>query len=179
MQPVQALLYLTDTVIQIFSLLILLRVLLQLIRADYYNALVQIIVRFTDPVLKPARKLIPSIGRLDMAGVVCFIGLQALALLLRLVANQAELPWGAILFLAIQRSIQTLLMTYLILIIANVLISLFGQRARHPIIPLIYQLTEPVLGRIRRVIPAIAGLDLSPLVAIIGIQFLMILIGWR
>ncbi len=179
MQPVQAFLYLFDTIIQLFALLILLRILLQLVRADYYNTLVQIIVRFTDPVLKPLRKLIPSIGRMDMAGVVCFVALQALALVLRLVANQAELPWQAIIYLAVQRSVQTVLMTYMVLIIANVLISLFGQRARHPIIPLIYQLTEPVLGRIRKVIPPIAGLDLSPLVAIIGIQFLMILIGWR
>lgn len=179
MQPVQAFLYLADTLIQLFSLVLLLRILLQLVRADYYNQLVQVIVRVTDPVLKPARRIIPSIGRLDMAGVVCFVALQMLALALRLLANQGSWSWLTLLFHAIQRSIQTLLMLYLVLIIVNVLISWFGQNARHPIIPLIYQLTEPVLRPIRRVLPNLAGLDLSPLVAIIGIQFLMVLIGWR
>ncbi|MFW5816512.1 MAG: YggT family protein [Wenzhouxiangella sp.] len=48
---------------------------------------------------------------------------------------------------------------------------------RHPIVPLIFQLTEPVLAPIRRVLPSLGGLDLSPLVAIIGIQFLIILLG--
>ncbi len=177
MQPIAAFLYLADTIIQIFSLLLLLRVLLQLVRADYYNTLVQIIVQITDPVLKPARKLIPSVGRVDMAGVVCFFSLQLLALLLRYLANDAPIHWGNLLFHALQRSIQSVLITYLVLIIANVLISWFGQRARHPIIPLIYQLTEPLLGRIRKVLPGFGGLDLSPLVAIIGINFLMILIG--
>ncbi len=179
MQPVQAFLYLTDTVIQLFSLTLLLRIILQLIKADYFNTLVQIIVRITDPVLKPARKVIPSIGRLDMAGVVCFVALQMLALTLRFLANDAALNWGLLLYLAVLRSIQTVLMMYLVLIIVNVLISWLGQNVRHPIIPLIYQLTEPVLRPIRRVLPNLAGLDLSPLVAIIGIQFLMILIGWR
>lgn len=179
MQPVQAFLYLADTIIQLFSLTLLLRILLQLIKADYFNTLVQVIVRITDPVLKPARKVIPPIGRLDMAGVVCFVALQVLALTLRFLANGAELEWGLLLYLAVMRSIQTVLMMYLVFIIANVLISWFGQNARHPIIPLIYQLTEPVLRPIRRVLPSLAGLDLSPLVAIIGIQFLMILIGWR
>lgn len=179
MQPIQALLYLADTLIQLFSLVLLLRVLLQLVRADYYNQLVQIIVKVTDPVIKPIRRVIPSLGRLDMAGVVCFVALQMVALILRLWANQANIEWGVLLSHAIQRSVQTLLMTYLILIIANVLISWLGQNARHPIIPLIYQLTEPVLRPIRRVLPSLGGLDFSPLAAIIGIQFLMVLIGWR
>lgn len=179
MQTVQAFLYLADTIIQLFSLTLLLRILLQLVKADYFNTLVQIIVRITDPVLKPARKIIPSIRRLDMAGVVCFVALQLLALVLRFWANEAELQWGVLFYLAIQRSIQTVLMMYLVLIIVNVLISWFGQNARHPIIPLVYQLTEPVLRPIRQILPSLAGMDLSPLVAIIGIQFLMVLIGWR
>lgn len=179
MQPIQALLYLSDTIIQMLALLLLLRVLLQWVRADFYNTLVQIIVRLTNPILLPIRKVIPSMGRLDIPGVVCFYTLHLLAYLLRFAASDIDLSWGRILFLAFQRSVHTVLMTYLILILANVLISWFGQKARHPIIPLIYQLTEPVLRSIRKILPNFAGLDLSPLVAIIGINFLMILVGWR
>ncbi|MEM1080002.1 MAG: YggT family protein, partial [Pseudomonadota bacterium] len=65
------------------------------------------------------------------------------------------------------------------LILIEVILSWVGGALRHPIIPLIYQLTQPVLAPIRRLIPPIGGIDLSPLFAIIGIQFFMILIGLR
>ena len=59
-----------------------------------------------------------------------------------------------------------------------VILSWVGGRVRHPIIPLIYQLTEPVLRPFRKVIPSIAGIDLSPLFALIAIRFLLLLLGW-
>ena len=70
-----------------------------------------------------------------------------------------------------------LLWTYFILIIAMVVLSWFGQSWRHPIIPLVYQLTGPVLRPIQRVIPPISGIDLAPLFALIIIRFLLLLIG--
>jgi YggT family protein len=72
----------------------------------------------------------------------------------------------------------TLLMTYFILVIAIVILSWIGARARHPLIPLLYQLTEPVLRPFRRFVPPIAGIDLSPLFALIMIRFLLLLLGW-
>jgi YggT family protein len=71
-----------------------------------------------------------------------------------------------------------LLMTYFFLIIASVILSWVGGQMRHPVIPLVYQLTEPVLRPFRKVIPPIGGLDLSPLFALIAIRFLLLLIGW-
>jgi YggT family protein len=72
----------------------------------------------------------------------------------------------------------TLLWTYFFLIIVMVILSWVGQRLRHPAIPLVYQLTEPVLAPIRKVIPAVAGFDLSPLFALIAIRFLLLLLGF-
>jgi YggT family protein len=74
--------------------------------------------------------------------------------------------------------VMTLLMTYFFLIIVAVIISWLGQRMQHPAIPLVYQLTEPVLRPFRKVIPPIAGIDLSPLFALIAIRFLILLLGW-
>jgi len=65
----------------------------------------------------------------------------------------------------------------MVLIIVAVILSWVGQGFRHPIVPLVFQLTDPVLAPIRRVLPALGGFDLSPLVALIGIQFLLILLG--
>jgi YggT family protein len=70
-----------------------------------------------------------------------------------------------------------LLVFYMIMILIGVILSWVGQGVRHPLIPLVYQLVDPVLAPIRRVLPDLGGIDLSPLVAIIGIQFLIILLG--
>jgi YggT family protein len=69
-------------------------------------------------------------------------------------------------------------MTYFFLIIAAVLVSWLGQGLRHPFVPLLQQLTEPVLRPFRRFVPPIAGIDLSPLFALIAIRFLILLLGW-
>jgi YggT family protein len=71
-----------------------------------------------------------------------------------------------------------LLMTYFLLVIAAVILSWVGTAGRHPVVPLVYQLTEPVLRPFRKIIPPIAGIDLSPLFALIAIRFLLLLIGW-
>ena len=88
----------------------------------------------------------------------------------------AALP-EIVLFAAISL-VAMLLWIYFILIIVEVILSWVGQHFRHPIVPLVYQLTGPVLRPIRRIIPPIAGIDLSPIFALIAIRFLLLLIGW-
>lgn len=178
MQFQQAFAHLLETLISLYAGLVVLRALLQWSRADYHNQVSRIIVLLTDPVLAPLRKLLPVIGRIDMASVIMVVVLQWIAINLRLWLLPTSVSWLTSLHWALLKSLHLLLMTWMILIIASVVISWIGQQARHPIIPLIYQLTEPLLRPLRRSIPTLAGLDFSPLVAILLLQFLMILIGW-
>jgi len=83
-----------------------------------------------------------------------------------------------LLLFAVQKLLVTLLVTYFVLIIARVLVSWIANQSRHPLIPLIYQLTEPVLRPISRFLPPIGGIDLSPLIALIALRFLLLLLGW-
>ncbi len=83
-----------------------------------------------------------------------------------------------VLVYSVIKLLMMLFVTYMVLIIVSVILSWFGGRARHPIVPLIFQLTEPVLRPFRKIIPPIAGIDLSPLFALIAIRFLMLLLGW-
>ena len=71
-----------------------------------------------------------------------------------------------------------MLWLYFFLILAVVILSWLGGRVQHPIVPLTYQLTEPVLRPFRKLIPPIGGIDLSPLFAIIAIRFLILLLGY-
>ena len=175
---VNALSYLIGTLIDLYVAAVLLRLLLQMVRADFYNPLCQFLMKVTNPVLLPMRRVIPSIGRLDTASVILMLVLEILGVwIISRIGSTAMNLQQIVAFSAI-KLIMTLLMTYFFLIIASVILSWVGQRMRHPIIPLVYQLTEPVLKPFRKFIPPIAGIDLSPLIALIAIRFLILLLGW-
>ena len=178
MNPTGALNYLVSTIIDLYIAAIMLRLLLQWVRADFYNPLCQFLVKATNPVLVPARRIIPSIGRLDTASVVVMLLLELIQLVIINQLSQAGFDLQFMLLFALRKLVVTLLMTYFVLIIARVIVSWIGSQSRHPLIPLIYQLTEPVLRPFSKLVPPISGVDLSPLFALIALRFLLLLLGW-
>ena len=178
MNPSGALIYLVTTIVDLFVTAILLRVLLQWVGADFYNPLSQFLIKITNPVVVPARRVIPSIGKLDAASVVVILVLEMVQLTIISLLGPVDFGILYLLLFAIRKLLFTLLMTYFVLIIARVIISWVAARSHHPLIPLVYQLTEPVLRPLSRLIPPIGGIDLSPLFALIALRFLMLLLGW-
>jgi YggT family protein len=178
MNSSRALTYLISTLFDLYIMAVILRLVLQWVRADFYNPLSQFLVKITSPALVPLRRLIPSIGKLDTAAVVLALALEVLALFIITSINSITLSWPQIITLAFTKLLMAVLWLYFFLILAVVILSWVGKGARHPIIPLMYQLTEPVLRPIRKVIPPIGGFDLSSLFAIIAIRFLILLLGY-
>ena len=161
-----------------FGLLIffvMLRFILQTVRADFHNPLSQMIVRLTSPLLRPFRRLIPGIGGIDMASIILMIMLQFLELaLLNLVKGTALakvfLSGTAILALLILAIIQLLTLAtwiYIIAIVVMIIVSWIQPGSHNPVLHLIHQITYPLLRPIQRMIPDMGGLDFSPLVAIV------------
>lgn len=175
---VNAVSYLIGTLIDLYIAAVLLRLLLQWVRADFYNPLCQFLVKVTNPALVPLRRVIPSIKRLDTASVVLMLALEILGVWIISRLGSTPLNGQQIVAFSAIKLMMTLLMTYFFLIIASVILSWLGRGMQHPVIPLVYQLTEPVLRPFRRIIPPIAGIDLSPLFALIAIRFLILLLGW-
>ena len=173
-----ALIYLVSTLTDLYVTAILLRLLLQWVRADFYNPLSQFLIKITNPVLVPARRLIPSIGKLDTASVVVMLLLELLQLVVIGLLNQTDFGFQFLLIFAVRKLLVALLLTYFVLIIARVIISWIANQSRHPLIPLIYQLTEPVLKPINKLLPTMGGVDLSPLLALIALRALLLLLGW-
>jgi YggT family protein len=174
----RALTYLVSTLFDLYIVSVLLRLMLQWVRADFYNPLSQFLVRITNPLLIPLRRVIPSIGRLDTASVVLALALELISLLIISTINSISMPWVQLIYLAVTKLLMAVLWLYFFLILAVVILSWVGGQVRHPFIPLMYQLTEPVLRPFRKFIPPIAGMDLSPLFAIIAIRFLIHLLGY-
>lgn len=178
MNPTGALIYLISTITDLYVAAILLRLLLQWVRADFYNPLSQFLIKVTNPVLVPARRIIPSIGKLDTASVVVMLLLELIQLVIINQLGQADREIQFLLLFAVQKLLITLLITYFVLIIARVIVSWIAAQSRHPLIPLIHQLTEPVLKPFKKLVPPIGGVDLSPLFALIALRFLLLLLGW-
>ncbi|MFT5140700.1 MAG: YggT family protein [Lysobacterales bacterium] len=173
-----ALTYLISTLFDLYIMAVILRLILQWVKADFYNPLSQFLVKITSPLLVPLRRAIPSIGKLDTAAVVLAVTLEVLSLFIITSINSISLSWPQIILLAFTKLLMAVLWLYFFLILAVVIISWAGRGARHPIIPLMYQLTEPVLRPIRKVIPQIGGFDLSSMFALIAIRFLILLLGY-
>jgi YggT family protein len=173
-----ALIYLIGTITDLYVTAILLRLLLQWARADFYNPLSQFLVKITNPVLVPARRIIPSVGKLDTASVVIMLLLELAQLVAISLLSKTDFGFQFLLLFAIRKLLVTLLLTYFVLIIARVIVSWLANQSRHPLIPLLYQLTEPVLRPFKRFLPAVGGIDLSPLLALIALRFLLHLLGW-
>ena len=178
MNPSAALIYLISTLTDIYVIAILLRLLLQWVKADFYNPLSQFLVKVTNPVLVPARRVIPSVGKLDTASVVVMLLLELLQLVVIGLLIKTDYGFQFLLLFAVKKLLVALLLTYFVLIIARVIISWFANQSRHPLIPLIYQLTEPVLRPINKLLPSFGGVDLSPLFALIALRALLLLLGW-
>lgn len=173
-----ALTYLVGTLLDLYITAVLLRLLLQWVRADFYNPVCQFLVKVTNPAIVPLRRVIPSIRKLDTASVVLIIALELFSVWIASRISSSPLNFQEIVIFSFMKLVATLLMTYLILIIASVILSWVSARMQHPVVPLVYKLTEPVLAPFRKIIPPIAGIDLSPLFALIAIRFLLLLIGW-
>ncbi|HEY9042461.1 MAG TPA: YggT family protein [Rheinheimera sp.] len=174
----QALMFLIDTAFSLYLMVVILRLWLQLVRADFYNPFSQFVVKATNPLVLPLRRIIPSLGRLDTATLLLAYAIMLTKLLLLQVISAGQIMLvPSLIFAAIFLVKEILTLLFWILVI-RALLSWFSQ-GRSPVEYVMYQLTEPVLAPVRRILPQLGGLDLSVLVVLIGLQFLNILFsGW-
>lgn len=170
----QAVLFLIDTAFSLYLMVVILRLWLQLVRADFYNPFSQFVVKATNPLVLPLRRVIPSLGRLDTATLVLAyaIMLSKLVVLQLLQSGQVALiPSLVFSLVLLVKEVFTLLFWILVI---RALLSWFSQ-GQSPVEYVMHQLTEPLLRPVRRILPPLGGLDLSVLVVLIGLQFLNIL----
>ncbi|HJS21422.1 MAG TPA: YggT family protein [Steroidobacteraceae bacterium] len=172
----EAILYIVRALLWLAVFAFLLRVILQLVRADFRNAIAQAIVRVTNPLVLPLRRVIPPIGKFDAASLVALllVELAAAAILLALGGFPLD-PAGLVRFALIDL-LQNVLQFFLVAIIIYVLLSWIAPGTYSPAGALLASICEPLLAPVRRVIPPIGGLDLSALFVLIGLQALLILL---
>ncbi|MFZ3185927.1 MAG: YggT family protein [Pseudomonas sp.] len=173
----QAALYVLQTLGSLYLMIVLLRFILQLVRADFYNPLSQFAVRATQPLLKPLRRIIPSIAGLDIASLVLalLVQLVLMALTLLLAYGTTGSPIQLLIWSLIGIAALFINIFFYALII-SVILSWVAQGSHNPAALLVNQLCEPLLMPFRRLLPNMGGLDLSPIFAFIAIKLLDMLV---
>ena len=163
-----------EILLTLFSIMVMMRILLQWVRADYYNPVCQIIIKTTDPLLKPMKKVFKPLGRVEPASVLLYLILVGVSVALW---DPRAIDALSVVKHTLLRAVLSILTLYTLLIFLGAILSWANQGIRHPIIPIIHQLNTPVLKPFRRLLRPIGGFDLSPLFAILAIQFLKRLLG--
>jgi YggT family protein len=171
-----ATIFLVQTVFGFYILAVVLRFLLQWVRADFYNPLVQFLVRITNPPLLPLRRIVPGYRGLDLAAVVLALVLQLIEVLLVALLLDQPLGAGGLLLLTVMELIKLLINIYLWGIIIQAVLSWVNPDPRHPAARLLAQLTAPLLQPARRWISPISGVDLSPILVVVALIFISLLL---
>ncbi|HEX6929899.1 MAG TPA: YggT family protein [Gammaproteobacteria bacterium] len=170
-----AVLFLVNTLFGLYAMVVLLRFLLQMVRADFYNPLSQFVVKATNPLLRPLRRVIPGAFGIDFAALLLFylVALVTVALLAAIAGISLPVLW--LLGYAVLKCVLLLLHLFFFTILVQVILS-WVSPGWSPVGAVLYAVNAPLLRPFQKIIPPLGGLDLSPLFAIILLQFLSFLV---
>lgn len=166
----QALYFIIKAIAQLYLLVLLLRLWLPLLRADFRNPLAQGILRITSPLVVPLRRLLPSIGRLDTSTLLVAYALQYLTILVLVAISGHVVATVPILITTIIELAILSLNLFFFVILIKIILSWIAPHTHNPATALLNTMAEPVLRPFRRIIPPIGGFDISPIFAIILLQ---------
>lgn len=170
-------LFLIQTLFDLFIYVLILRFLLEMIHADYYNPLSQFSLKLTQWMVQPIRRIVPRSRHVDYATLILLFALEIIKLYLVLSLKFGALPnFIGIFIMTIAELLEKFITFYFYAIIMRVILSWITPAHHNPIFFIITQLTEPLLLPCRRLIPLIGGFDLSPLFALIILQLVNMIV---
>jgi YggT family protein len=176
MNPDNPFIFLIDTVFSIYIAIMMLRFILQQVGADFYNPISQFVVKFTQPLVGFARGFIPSIRKIDTATLVLVLTLIIMKTVLLFSIAGYQFTGLQVLIKALYDLVSLGFDIFIVALFVQAILSWISPDPHNPVSGLLYYLTLPVLRPIRKYIPPIGGIDLSSLVALIGLMFLKRLI---
>jgi YggT family protein len=171
-----ALFYLVSVLFEVYLWIVMLRMILQVVRADFYNPISQLVWQLTQPIVRPLQRVFPKFGPYDTAAALVLV---TVAIVYVFVATAVlgyrvgalEAVWFALLKLVVLA-----LNLYTFSLVVQAILSWVGPGVNNPAGSILWSINEPLLRPVRRVIPPFSGLDLSPLVVIVLLQFVKLLI---
>ncbi|MGJ3493756.1 YGGT family protein [Piscirickettsia salmonis] len=166
-----------DVIFGLYIMIVMLRFLLQWVKADFYNPICQFLIKVSNPLLLPLRRIIPGLAGLDLSAIVLIILLQLIES--SLIFFISGYPMGnivALLLYSVGMVLSTLFKLYFYAIIIQSVVSWFNQ-GYNPIVEILHRLTDPLLRPVRRIMPDMGGIDLSPIPVLLILLILPILVS--
>ncbi|HKE46008.1 MAG TPA: YggT family protein [Steroidobacteraceae bacterium] len=163
--------FIINSLLSLVFFAFLLRVILQLARADFRNAIAQAVVRVTNWLVLPLRRVIPPLGKVDLASIVAVLLVELAVIAIQLWLYTGSLPPARGLFIAALLDLaRSVIWFYIIALFIYVVLSWIAPGTYSPAAALLDRICEPLVAPVRRIVPPIGGLDLS-------VVFVMILLG--
>jgi YggT family protein len=172
-----ALIFIGRTLLELYIITFVLRLIMQWVRADFRNPLTQFVLRITNPLVLPLRRFVPPVASLDTATLIVILLLEVfltMGLVALVCAGGGDVVH--VIMLTLLRTVYLVMRIYLFVILIYVLLSWISPGTYNPAATLLASIAEPVLKPLRSIIPSIGGLDLSALFTMIGIQALTMLL---
>lgn len=169
--------FLVETLLSLYISAIVIRFLLGYARADFYNPLSQFLVKVTNPVLVPVRRFIPSFGKLDTSAVVVALVLILIKIVLLAGLTGSSIGIVTLLALSVGELIRSVIWIYIIGLLLMAVISWIGSSHGNPVAPLVNSLVNPLVAPVRRRLPPVGMMDLSPMVVMLGLYVLLIVVN--
>lgn len=170
-----AALFLITTLFDMYIFVLLIRIILVYVRADYYNPVSQIIIKLTQPLITLLQRFIPKYKTFELASIVLVLLLEMIKfLLLGILLIGMPKPMGLII-LAIADAGKSLINIFFYAIVLQAILS-WVNAGYSPIALILTKITTPILRPIQRVVPLVGGIDISPIPAMILLQLLIIIL---
>ena len=164
--------FLIDTLFDLYIIVLMLRFLLQQVRADYYNPVSQFIVKATSPVVMPVRRIVPGFGGIDVATVLLIIAFICVKVVLVSALQGFDVSLAGLLLYSVHEFLTLAINVFMFAIIIQAILSWVNPDPYNPVYSLLSSITAPLLRPVQRMMPSMGGLDLSPMVVLIGLMFL-------
>jgi YggT family protein len=169
-----ALVYLVDSLLTIYLYVLILRFVMQLVRADFRNQIAHAVLVATNPVIMPLRRILPPVGKIDTASAVALVLFAALTIgAVRVLSGGGMLDPLSWIQLTAMFLLRAFIQFYTFALIIYAVLSWVVQPGYSPPMALLGAICEPILAPFRRLIPPIAGIDLSVLWALLLLGVLL------
>jgi YggT family protein len=166
------LLFLINTVFDLYLFVVTIRIILVWVKSSYFFPTTQVVLKLTDFFVKPLKKFLPNIGRVETASVVLLLVLEVIKFLFICLLSFGWPHITGLVLLVIGDAFKMFLETFFYAILIQVVIS--WMQPNSPIYFIIRQVTSPILQPLQRIIPLVGGMDITPIPALILLQLLII-----
>lgn len=168
-------LFLVNTLFDLYLFILCIRLLLAWVRADYFNPMTHFVIKLTEPVITPLRRIVANRGNLEMSTLSFILFLEIIKFLLISLFFDSMPDFTTLLLLAISSTLKLILSTFFYAILLQAILS-WIQPGYSPITQILAQLSSPILRPLQRLVPPVAGFDITAIPALIILQLLIILL---